>query len=281
MSGIEGVFERMPEAVYHSRPELSSTGARKLLKSPALFRYAMDHAEEPKPEFDLGTLVHSHVLGVGARVAVYPEELLASNGAASTAAAKAWAAEVREGGDIPVKADAADAILGMAEAVLAHGEASRILEAAAGREVSLFATDLATGVDMRARFDVYGELECADLKTARDASPKGFTRAVWDHRYDIQQEWYLKARELVVGDRPAFSFIAVETAPPYLVAVYRLGEQWQEIGDVWAAHARTLYRMCSDADAWPGYGSEVHELMPPVGLVYEHQERFESAGIVI
>lgn len=275
-----GIVRDMPETEYHAHPALSSTGARKLLQSPALYRHYISQPEDPKPAFDLGTLVHSRVLGVGAQIAVYPAAMLASNGAASTSAAKEWAAHQREAGLIPMKEDAAEEVLRMGEAVLAHTGARRILEAAPEREVSLFATDPETGVDIRARFDIYGP-ECADLKTCRDASPKGFTRAVWEHRYDVQAEHYLKVRELVVGDRPRFRFIAVESSAPYLVAVYELGEQWQEIGDVWAAHARKLYRMCADADAWPGYGSEVHELMPPVGLVYEHQERFESAGMVI
>jgi hypothetical protein len=108
-------------------------------------------------------------------------------------------------------------------------------------------------------------------------------RAVWDHRYDIQEEHYLKARELVTGDRPPFRFIAVESAAPYLVAVYTLNEQWQEIGDVWATHARKLYRACLDsgADVWPGYGNDIHELIPPMGLIYEHQERFDDERMVI
>lgn len=278
---IDGLVRGMSDAEYHARPELSSTGARLLLQSPAKFQYRMLNPQKPKPELDLGTLVHSRVLGVGAQIAVYPLKLLASNGAASTNAAKEWAELQRAEGRIPVKEDDATAVTAMAEAVLAHTEARSILEHVPDREVSLFATDPLTGVGLRARFDVYGYDKCADLKSAVDASPRGFNKAVWDHRYDVQQEHYLKVRELVNGDRPQFRFIAVEKTPPYLVGVYALNEQWQEIGDVWATAARKIYAACTDADLWPGYGTEVHELIPPVGLIYEHQDRFESQEMVI
>lgn len=278
---VAGVVYDMPEAEYHAHPALSSTGARRMLQSPSIYRYWSQTPETPKPEFDIGTLTHSKVLGVGAQIAIYPEGLLASNGAASTTAAKEWAVEQREAGRIPVKADAAESVIRMTESVLAHREARRILENTEHRETSLFATDPETGVNIRARFDIYGDNECGDLKTAVDASPAGFTKAIWNHRYDVQDEHYLKARHLVVGDRPRFRFIAVEKTPPYLVGVYELDDQWQEIGDVWATHARKLFRMCTDADVWPGYGSDVHALIPPMGLIYEHQDRFAAEGMVI
>jgi hypothetical protein len=278
---VTGLFNAMPEAEYHAQPALGSTSIKWLLKSPAKYRQYISEPEKPKAEYDLGSLVHSRVLGVGAQIAVYPEEILASNGAASTSAAKAWALEQREAGMIPMKADAATDVHNMSEAVLAHRGARQILEAAPGREVSLFATDPATGVDVKARFDIYGDKDCADLKSALDASPDGFMRAVWKLRYDVQQEHYLKVRELLGKGRPRFRFIVVENTAPFLVGVYELDEQWQEIGDVWATAARRIYRECTDAGIWPGYGNETHQLHPPVGLIYEHQDRFESQEMVV
>lgn len=268
----------LPEAEYHARPELSSTQARQLLDSPARYHYARSHPQPPKLVFDVGTAAHTRILGVGDGVTPYPAEHLTPSGNVSTKAATvAWAAEQRALGLVPVSPSEVGAVNAMAEAVLAHPEARGILERATDREVSVFATDPATGVDMRARFDVYGTDECADVKTTLDASPRGFMKAVWNHRYDVQQEHYLKARELVSGDRPRFRFIAVEKSAPYLVGVYELDDQWQEIGDVWATAARKIMRACTDADIWPGYSTDVHALTPPMGLIYEHQERFDES----
>lgn len=279
---LSGLVPDLDETTYHAHPALSSTGARRILESPALFRWTQDHPERPRLVFDIGSAAHTKILGVGSGVITYPDEHLTPAGNVSTKAATvAWAAEQREAGLTPVSPDMIAHVDGMAEAALAHPEARRILEQAEHREMSLFATDPATGVELRARFDVYGDNECADVKTAPNASPHGFMKAVWNHRYDIQEEHYLKVRELITGDRPLFQFIAVEKTAPFLVAVYDLDDQWQEIGDVWATAARKTFRACTDADTWPGYGTEVHTLTPPMGLIYDHQERFEEAGMVI
>jgi hypothetical protein len=267
----------LDEATYHAHPALGSTSIRDILKSPAKFNEYRHEPMTPTDAMQLGTAVHARVLGTPSPIVVLDFENY------RTKAAQVERDAVIDAGLVPVlvgseKLGQIDAI---AESVLAHRGARSILETAPGREVSLFATDPATGVDLKARFDIYGDTDCGDLKTAQDASPKGFTRAVWDHRYDVQQEHYLKVRELVTGVRPVFRFIAVESTRPYLVAVYELDEQWAEIGDVWATAGRRIYRECADADVWPGYGSETHQLHPPVGLIYEHQDRFETQEMVV
>lgn len=280
-TALTGPIYGLDEAEYHAHPALGSTSVKYLLKSPSKYRQYITEPKKPKAALDLGSLVHSRVLGVGAQIAVYPDDLLASNGAASTAAAKAWAAEQRDAGRIPMKADAAFEVNGMTEAVLAHRGARKILEAAPGREVSMFATDPETGVDIKARFDIYGDDECADLKTCVDATPEVFARAIWKLRYFVQQEHYLKVRELAIGGRPLFQFIAVENAAPWDVAVHHLDEQLQEIGDRWATRARRIYQECSAVDIWPGLGEETHELHAPMGLVYEDQDRFGDPEMVV
>jgi len=282
MTKLKGIIRNLDETTYHAHSALSSTNARLILDSPARFHYRQSHPQEAKEVFDVGTAAHSKVLGVGSGVVAYPVEHLTPSGNVSTKAATVeWAAVQRAGGLVPVSPNDIEAVNLMAESVLAHSESRRILETAALREVSLFATDPATNVEVRARFDIYGDNECADLKTALNASPHGFMKAVWNHRYDVQQEHYLKVRELITGDRPKFTYLAVEKTAPYLVGVYRLDDQWQEIGDVWATAARKLLRACTDANLWPGYGSEVHNLTPPMGLIYDHQERFETHGEMV
>ncbi len=59
------IVHDMPEEEYHRRPELSSTGARLLLDSPAKYAYAQTHPQPHKQAFDVGHAVHARVLGVG------------------------------------------------------------------------------------------------------------------------------------------------------------------------------------------------------------------------
>lgn len=263
----------MADWEYHLRPELSSTGARRLLDSPARFRYWADHPEPPKQAFDLGTAAHSKILGVGAGVVVYPDEHLTPSGNVSTKAATvAWAEEQRAAGLVPIGRVEADRVDAMAEAVLADPDARAVLEAIQGREVTII-TDV-EGVPVRARFDMYGDGMGADLKTARDASPRGFNRAVGTHGYHVQSAWYDDAHKAETG-RPlnSFRFVVVESAPPHLVGVYSLDVMWDELGHQQAARARDTYRVCTSTDTWPGYGAAT--LTAPTWAVYDSEDDLE------
>lgn len=103
---------------------------------------------------------------------------------------------------------------------------------------------------MRARFDFLPtdftlgapSRVAVDLKTARDASPNGFTRAIADHSYDVQRAWYLDALRWLTGETAEMVFVAVEKEPPYLVAVHQLPTVWAEMGAAKARRARLVYQ---------------------------------------
>src|SRR5690606_11916220 len=97
------IIHGMPDAEYHTRPELSSTGARLLLDSPAKFKYRMDHPQPGKRDYDIGHAAHAKILGVGSGTIGYPEEHITPSGNVSTKAATvAWAEEQRALGLVPV-----------------------------------------------------------------------------------------------------------------------------------------------------------------------------------
>jgi PDDEXK-like domain of unknown function (DUF3799) len=283
---LKGIVRDLPEAEYHARPELSSTEARLLLQSPAKYRWKKDHPPliEPSKKFDLGTAVHTRVLGVGEPVAVIPEEMLASNGAASTKAAKEFIADARTKGLVPLKQSDYEPTVQAAESVLAHPTARALFNQPGAAEVSVFAT--IDGVDVRARFDFLpdqGERRrvAVDLKTTIDASVNAFEKTVASYGYDVQRAWYLDALDEAEGPmphglEPELLFVAVEKEPPYLVAVHQLPTQWAEMGRVKAAKAREIFAECTANNQWPGYPEEVQLLTPPVWAVYEFEERYAS-----
>lgn len=272
---LQGIIPDLPEADYHARPELSSTGARLLLDSPARFHYRQTHPEPTRKEFDVGSAVHAKVLGVGASITVIPDDILATNGATSTKAAKEFIENARIAGLIPVKQAVADEIDAIVESVMAHPMGRALLEQDGTPEASLFATDPDTGVDLRARFDFYAHIG-VDLKTGRDASKWGFERAVATHGYDVQQEHYRHIRRLITGETNPFVFLVVEKEPPYLVAVHRLDAEFEEIGAVKAATARRIYADCLATDEWPGYPADIQLLSPPIFHIADFQENYDS-----
>jgi hypothetical protein len=269
---MAGLIHGMPDSVYHQRPELSSTGARLILDSPAKFKYWQGR-ENNSHAFDIGKAVHARVLGVGAQAVAYPDDVLAANGAASTKAAREWADAARADDLIPMKASDLRPIAGMSESLLAHSEARAVLEAASGREVSIFAD--VDGVPSRARYDILGEHDGADVKTAVDASPDGFNRAVAAHSLHVQEAWYRDVRAAETGTAlDSFKFLVVEKTAPYLVGVYDLDIMWRDIGRERAATARERWLSSTQTGEWPGY--ETQTLSCPTWLVFEHETRYEK-----
>ncbi|WP_345438378.1 PD-(D/E)XK nuclease-like domain-containing protein [Microbacterium gilvum] len=263
----------MPDEVYHSRPELSSTGARRILESPAKFKWEQDHPSRPTPAMILGTATHTKVLGVGSPVVTYPEEHLTPSGNVSTKAVTvAWEAEQMAAGRVLLSRRDAAKVDAMAEAVLAHLEARQFLEAVEGREVSVFAD--VEGVPTRARFDIYNGRKAGDLKTALDSSPGGFNRSVAHRGYHIQERFYRDAYQAETGgELEEFKFIVVENTAPYLVGVYDLDFMWAELGMKKVKEARDLWRRCTETGTWPGYGTAT--LTPPTWAVYENEDAEE------
>lgn len=258
----------MPEADYFAHPALSSTQARQILDSPAKYQYGLTHPRPDKPEFDLGHAVHALVLGRGAETVVYPETVLGKGGAVNTIAAREFAAAARAKGQTPVKRDVAAQVQAMAESGLAHPMARVLLEQDSDPEVSVFGTDPETDVELRARFDKLpsgGNTPIAvDLKTARDASPNGFSRAAAEHGYHVQRGHYMDTHTYAGGiDLDGFAFIVVEATPPYLVGVYRLDSVFEEIGVNEARRARRLYAECLTTDTWPGYDTGIVPIAAP------------------
>lgn len=264
----DGIQYGMSDEEYHrGGTELSSTGVRKILEAPAIYRHYADNPQPGKRAFDVGHVAHAKVLGVGTGVIAYPPEHLTAGGNVSTKkATEEWAAEQRTLGLAPVSPDDIGKVDSMAEAVLAHRDARAVLESIAGREVSLFTT--IDDVPMRARFDIYDGINAGDLKTARDASPKGFNAAIGRLGYHIQDRWYSDAHEAITGrELESFKFIAVEVTAPYLVGVYDLDFMWEDIAKERVKHARELYRRCTETGEWPGYQSAT--LTPPTWAIFD------------
>lgn len=265
MTAYQGFVDDLDEALYHSLPGLSSTGAKQILRSPAHYREYADTPQKPKAEFEVGSAVHSKLLGVGAQIEVYPEDVLSKSGTIGTDAARDFAKQVRERGNIPLKQDDFDQVNRMAESVLADPTAVTLLEGGVA-EVSMFADDPVTGVALRGRLDYRRPNAIVDLKTtSRDASESGFQSDVYDHGYDVQFGLYEHIYETIAGEpAPPWLWVVVEKSRPYLTAVHTLGDDEKDMGHRKARRAIDRYKRCMDTGKWPGYS---HRTGQPIGLI--------------
>lgn len=276
-----GLYADIPESEYHrDRKSLSSSGARKLLppSCPAIFQHERHNPPEPKSFFDVGTAAHALVLGVGAPIVEIPADMLASNGAATTTAAKSFVAEQRKAGNVPLKSDEYNAVHAMAARLRDHPIAAALLRG--GRaEVSAYWVDEPTGVWRRSRFDYLPEpvrgrrLVIPDYKTTQDANPAKFGKSAADFGYYMQQAWYLDAvAELGIADDAAFVFIVQSKNAPYLVSVVELDYAAVELGYRMNRRAIDIYAECEATGVWPGYGDDVHHIELPKWIHYQNEE---------
>lgn len=243
-----GFYPEIPEAEYHADQEtLSHSGAKQLMRAPALFHYQREHPVF-KDVFDFGSAAHALVLGKGMEsVYVSPCDEF------RTTAAKAERAEARRVGlSVITHADWL-VVCDMASSLADHPFATSLL-AGGDAEVSAYAPDEETGVMRRCRFDYIRQGDVAsDYKTTASAAPDVFVKSCINYGYDSQAAWYSDMAADLGSPLTAFAFIAQEKTPPYLVEVYELPPELLARGRRRNHQALERFRDCTETDLWPGY----------------------------
>jgi len=250
-------YERnLPFDRYLETDAESSTSMKAFLKSPLHHAYARRAKSKPTPAQIDGILIHAVVL----------EPLEARNRYAVWTADEdrrtkrgkeiyAEFAEANEGRTI-ITSDQWDTAHLIRDQLLADPEYRRVCNPGGLIEFSAFGTDADTGLDIKARADHYFDGTVMDLKSAVDASPHGFARAVASYRYHLQAAHYL---EMFEADR--FVFVAIEKSPPYAHGVYTLDEASIEQGRIERRRALDGIAEHRQTRKWPSYG--VQELSLP------------------
>lgn len=149
----------------------------------------------------------------------------------------------------------------LAGAVRASSDAMRWLsngrsEATITWRASAPGTEGLPGWDMalKSRLDFVGGAALADLKTTRDASPRGFQSESWRYRYDAQAAFYSDAHEAATGRRLPYYLIAVETEPPHVVTSYLVPEEILALGRKSYRECLERLAFCLRENVWPAYG---------------------------
>jgi hypothetical protein len=245
----------LTNAEYHSSPAISKSGLDLIRKAPALYKWRRDNPSEPTPAMRLGTLTHSAVLepeDFSAGTIVRPDGI---DRRTSTGKA-AWTEfeQLAIGKEI-ISAEESAKLAAIRDAVRAHPAAAKALAGSPTIEQSIFWES--DGIACRCRPDAVTERGViVDLKTTRDASPDGFAKSVAQYRYHVQAAYYSDGYEAAFGEPPrGFVFIAVETEPPYLVAVYVASEAMTSRGRMDYQQDLDTFRECRDTDTWPGYAT--------------------------
>jgi hypothetical protein len=242
-----GLYEDIPEVEYHRDTlTLSFSGAKTLLKAPALFRYQQTHPVQSNA-FDFGSAAHALVLGAGEdSIYVAPYDTW------QTKAAQTERRLAREMGLSPVLPADWLVVCDMADELARHRLASQLLSEG-NPEVSAYALDEPTGVTRRGRFDWLGPRVVTDYKTAATADPYAFGRTAAAYSYHQQASWYLDLAADIGHPAEAFAFIVQMKDPPYLVSVVELDARAIDRGRELNRRALEMFRDCMASDLWPGF----------------------------
>lgn len=230
---------------------------KKMGDAPAKF---LANAEKKVAEFGKGTGTHSVLLG-GKRLAVWEKK--SDEGNQCPRRGKDYEAFKGLNQDsLILLPDEAESVKAMAGAVQANADAMALL--AGRKEKTLYWT--IDGRVCRGTPDVDNGINVVELKTCKDSNPKWFWRDSWEFCYHGALSWYMDGCALQFGRRtiPDEAYIvAVESAPPYIVTVFRVPPELIEVGR--RQNRAWLDRLaeCEKAKVFPGYATGIVELEYP------------------
>jgi hypothetical protein len=263
----------IPAAAYHADPveggSLSSSGARRILESPAKFRYEQDHPPASRDVFDFGHAAHKLVLGIG------PELVVVDATDWRTKAAQQARDEARGAGYVPILMADWHRVEAMSNAIREHPLARVLFADVTAHEQVLVWRDEETGVMRRAMLDCRRGRVVVDYKTSTCAAPDAFAKSVAAYGYHQQDAYYRDGvTALGLDDDPAFLFVVQEKDPPYLVAVYDLDDEALRIGRERNRLALQRYRDCVESGLWPGYSADIETIALPRWAERQHEETY-------
>lgn len=250
-----GIYPDMPFDTYLATERVSKSGLWTLhTRSPA-------HARVEKEETDAmkrGTVIDCAVLephAFGDRFIRGPE---GAEGKPLNKNTNDWKAFVREWGDRAVACDVYDEALALRDALRDNPLVQKLVGQDTIRQVTAFAKDPETGLEMRCRPDAYTPHHgiLVDLKTTEDARPDAFRRRVGQLGYHLQERHYTDVWRLAGGDYKTFVFVVVEPSPPYAVKIYELNGDAIEEGKAIRRKALARWAECVASGVWPAYDTK-------------------------
>jgi len=241
---------------------LSVSGAKKLLppSCPAIYAYERDHPKPRTKSMELGTVIHTLVLGTG-----QPLEVIDARDWRSQKAQDQRDKAIANGA-LPVLAEDMDKASEIHAAVKSHPLAGALFDGG-DAEQAMFWRCPEFGIWKYGRLDYLRWIRhgpaIVDLKSCQSAADDEIARAVAKYGYYMQDPFYREGVEQITGAYPDFFFVFVQTQQPYLVNVVRLRDRDVELGRQRCRLAAEIYRDCTASGTWPGYGDDIREIALP------------------
>lgn len=256
-----GITHGLAPSVYHAAPAVSNSMLSAMARSP--YHCWAEYLAPNRPErkataaMKAGTLLHALVLEpetIDARYMVRPDGL-----DLRTKEGKEWARSIPAGVEI-ISAEQWKTALDQRDALRANTFIADILNTNGHAEVSASWMDEATDLRCKMRADYVanapGGCFVLDLKTATDASPEGFSKAVAGFGYHRQQAHYSNGWKAAAGvSGVEFVFAVVSNEYPYIATAYILDSESAQQGQDEVAELLAQFAQCQRDGIWPAYGA--------------------------
>lgn len=247
--------EEMTEEEYRNAKGINKSTLWEIRKSPAHYKWLLNHPQKDTPAFRLGRAVHSAILTpkpFSMDFAELPDWDIKKK--AGKEARDQFMAELPNG-VTPISRDEMLTVYNMRKAFKASKEAKELIKRSR-REKPLFWTDQETGLLCKCRVDSVTSSAAVDIKTTADGSTRAFQRDAIKYGYHVQAAHYLAGIEAVLGWRPDWFFITIEKAEPFSVHIFKASADFIEYGAYERAKLMAAVKDCTDSGVWPGYQQE-------------------------
>lgn len=278
-----GLYPDVPMSEYHSWDALSNSQLSRLEQSPRHLKTYLEEKQEETRAMKLGRMIHSSVLEPD----VFQERYVVlgqcegekadgdrcSNNAKVIRPEGQYCGIHDPGGDDLdvecVKDDDYKIAEGIRNSIENSDSCMSMLSGSGKVELSIVWEDSLTGVTCKARMDRYSpEIPggaIVDLKTTNDASPRNFSRKIFNFGYHRQAIFYLRGAKELGYDISNFVILAAEKSPPYAVQPYRFQTDELQTDDIrqQVNELLKLYSECRKQEKWPAYPDKVQDISIP------------------
>lgn len=248
-----------PADKYHAdREHVSKSWLDQIERSPAHLKAYLDGLRPPTPRMEFGQLVHAWVLepdSIKSRYLKTPKFDRRTKG--GKAGFEEMTKRAAEQGLVIVDEETWDKATLIVDGVYRNKAAAAILSKG-DPEQSVIWVNPETGEKCKARADWLRENFTTDVKITVDARPAEFAKSIVRYRYHVQDAHYREG-----FDSPRFVWIAVETEPPYAVAVYADNPDMLALGKTHRDANLRTYAECKAKDEWPAYPDHVQQITLP------------------
>lgn len=273
-----GAYENMPPEIYHADPALGSSGVKLMLECPKLYHWhyldtTNTERGKRKPSMEFGSAAHTFILEPDEfyrRYEIAPEMTVDKKTGEEkplTRKHKEWderKTEAESEGKTLLMYDDLIALERLYNAIQCHDLARNILTGGVF-EKSFFSIDQETGVRIKGRPDYIIDDVMVDFKTTGiSLGVSTYSKQEYNLSRHVQAYLHKKCAEDAGGHTiKHFLHVVQMQEPPYLVRIFRVPDDWLQLGKSETDYALQIIKECQEKNDYPGYPMEIEDLILP------------------